>query len=145
MVKELADRGKTDMIDGAFCDKISVSLTWPMCWDSARKQLSTCTYEQRVQSFRVKKLHKLCFETKMTKVYSKNLLMKSSKTNLIFLIVFYLIICFMKAPMNFGKIVILEIWELISFGDVKTHIGKLALKWCIFRHETKICNRFWSD
>ena len=27
MVKELADRGKTDMIDGAFCDKISVSLT----------------------------------------------------------------------------------------------------------------------
>ena len=27
LVKELADRGKTDMIDGAFCDKISVSLT----------------------------------------------------------------------------------------------------------------------
>ena len=59
MVKELADRGKTDMIDGAFCDKISVSLTWPMCWDSARKQLSTLScllHEQQEQSIRVKKL-----------------------------------------------------------------------------------------
>ena len=82
--------------------------------------------------------YKLCFETKMTKVYSKNLLMKSSKNNFIFLLVFYLIMCLMKAPKNFGKIAILKIWELISLGGVKTHFGKLALKWCIFRHETKI-------
>ena len=81
---------------------------------------------------------KLCFETKMTKVSSKNLFMKNYKNNFIFLPVFYLIMCFMKAPKNFGKIAILKIWELISLGDVKTHFGKLALKWCIFRHETKI-------
>ena len=52
---------------------------------------------------------KLCFETKMTKVSSKNLLMKNSKNNLIFLPVFYLIMCLMKAPKNFGKIAILKI------------------------------------
>ncbi len=30
---------------------------------------------------------------------------------------------------------ILKIWDLISLEGVKTHFGKLALKWCIFRHE----------
>jgi hypothetical protein len=45
----------------------------------------------------------------MTKVYSKNLLMKSSKNNFIFLLAFYLIMYFMKASKNFGKIAILEI------------------------------------
>ena len=53
--------------------------------------------------------YKLLFETKMTKVYSKNLLMKSSGSNFIFLPVFYLIMWVMKAPKNFGKITILKI------------------------------------
>ena len=70
--------------------------------------------------------------------YSRNLLMKSSKDNFIFLLVFHLIMCLMNAAKNFGKIAILKIWELISLGGVKTHFGKLALKWCIFRHEIKI-------
>ena len=64
--------------------------------------------------------------------------MESSKNNFIFLLVFYLIMCFMKAQKNFGKIAILKIWELFYLGGVKTQLGKLALKWCIFRHETKI-------
>ena len=85
----------------------------------------------------MKLAYKLCFEMKMTKVYSKNLLMKSSKNNSIFLLVFSLIMCFMKTPKNFGKIAILKIWELISLRGLKTHFGKLALKWCIFRHEKK--------
>ena len=52
---------------------------------------------------------------KMTKVYSKNLLMKSSRNNFIFLPVFYLIMCLMKASRNFEKIAILKILELVSF------------------------------
>ena len=56
----------------------------------------------------------LLYETKMTKVYSKILLMKCSGNNFIFLPVFYLIMWVMKAPKNFGKITILKIWELIS-------------------------------
>ena len=52
---------------------------------------------------------KLCFETKMTKVSSKNLLRKNAKNIFIFLPVFYLIMCLMKAPKNFGKIAILKI------------------------------------
>ena len=35
----------------------------------------------------------------------------------------------------FGKIAILKIWELFSLGGVKTQFGKLALKWCNFRHD----------
>ena len=35
--------------------------------------------------------------------------MESSKNNFIFLLVFYLIMCFMKAQKNFGKIAILKI------------------------------------
>ena len=77
---------------------------------------------------------KLCFETKSTKLYSKMLLVKSSENKFVFLPAFYLIMCFMKAPKNFGKRAILKIWELIFLGGVKTHF-KLALKWCIFRHE----------
>ena len=38
---------------------------------------------------------KLCFETKMTKVSSKNLLMKNYKNNFISLPIFYLIMCLM--------------------------------------------------
>ena len=70
-------------------------------------------------------------------LYSKIVLMKSSGNNFIFLSVFYLIICFMKAPKNFGKMTILKIWVLVSLGGVKTHFGKLAMKWCIFRHEKR--------
>ena len=55
------------------------------------------------------RFYKLCFETKMTKVYSRNLLMKSSKDNFIFLLVFHLIMCLMIAPKYFGKIAILKI------------------------------------
>ena len=55
----------------------------------------------------------LKFEMKMTKIYLKILLMKSSRNNFIFLPVFYLIMCLMKAPKNFEKIVILKIWELM--------------------------------
>ena len=54
-------------------------------------------------------LNKLLFETKMTKVYSKILLMKSSGINFIFLPAFYLINWVMKVPKNFGKITILKI------------------------------------
>ena len=75
----------------------------------------------------MKNVSKLLFETKMTKVYSKILLMKSSRSNFIFLPVFYLIMWVMKAPKNFVKNNHL-IWELISLGDVKSHFGKLALK-----------------
>ena len=93
---------------------------------------------------------KLWSETNRTKEYSKKLLIKSPGDNFIFLPVFYLIMWVMKAPKNFGKITILKIWELISLGGLKTHFGKLALKWCIFRHEIfyfelKLCPSFWSN
>ena len=63
--------------------------------------------------------------------------MKISRNNFIFLLAFYLIMCLMKAPKNFEKIAILKTQELVSFWGVNTHLGKLALKWCIFRHENK--------
>ena len=63
--------------------------------------------------------------------------MKTSENIFIFSPVFYLIMCLMKAPKNFEKIAILKTQELVSFWGVKTHFGKLALKWCIFRHEKK--------
>ena len=62
-------------------------------------------------------------------------LVKSSENCFILVPVFYLIMCLMKALKNFEKIAILKIWELVSLGGGKTHFGKLALKWCIFRHE----------
>jgi hypothetical protein len=49
------------------------------------------------------------------KVISKNLLVKSSENNLIFSAAFYLIMCLMKTPKSFEKIVILKIRELVSF------------------------------
>ena len=70
-----------------------------------------------------------------TKVIPKKLLVKSSENGFILVPAFYLIMCLMKAPKNFEKIAILKIWELVSLGGGKTHFGKLALKWCIFRHE----------
>ena len=78
---------------------------------------------------------KLCFETKSTKLFLKILLVKSFDNSFVFLPVFYLIMWLMKASKNFGKLAILKIWELISFGKIKTHFGKIALKWCICRHE----------
>ena len=80
---------------------------------------------------------KLCFETKMTKVFSKILLIKSSRNNFIFLPVICLMY-FMKSSKNFGKKAILKTWELISLGGVKTYFGKVALKWCIFSNEKNI-------
>ena len=79
----------------------------------------------------------------MTKVYSKFLLVTSSGSNFIFVPVFYLIMWDMKAPKNFGTITILKKWELISLGGLKTHFSKLALKWCIFRHEKKKFNWYY--
>ena len=63
----------------------------------------------------------------MTKVFSKISLVKSSKNNFGFLSVFYLNICFMKAPKSFGKRGILKKSELVSLGCAKTHFGKIAL------------------
>ena len=54
-----------------------------------------------------------------------------------FLPALYLIMYLMKPWKNFEKIAILKIWELVYFWGVKTHFGKLPLKWCIFRHEKK--------
>ena len=68
-------------------------------------------------------------------VISRKLLVKSSENDFIFLPAFYLIMCIMQAPKNSEKIAILKILEEVSFWGVKTHFGKLALKWCIFRHE----------
>ena len=62
------------------------------------------------------------------KSFSKISLVKSSKNNFTFLPAFCLIICRMKAPKNFGKIVILEISDLVSLGGAKNHFGKIALK-----------------
>ena len=46
---------------------------------------------------------------KMTKVYSKILLMKSSRNNFLFSPVFYLIMCLIEAPKNLAKVAILKI------------------------------------
>ena len=88
-------------------------------------------------------LIKLQSEMNRTKESHKILLMKSSGNHFIFLPVFYLITWVMKALKNFGKIGILKLWELIYLGEVKTHFGKLALKWCIFRHEKKYLNWYY--
>ena len=66
-------------------------------------------FNKQTNKYTIKIEFKLLFETKMTKVYSKILLMKSSGSNFIFLLVFYLIMWVIKAPKNFGKIAILKI------------------------------------
>ena len=45
---------------------------------------------------------------KQNQLYSKIVVVKSSGNNFIVLLVFYLIMCFMKAQKNFGKITILK-------------------------------------
>ena len=87
---------------------------------------------------------KLWSEMNQTKVFSKIILVKSSRSNFIFLPVFYLIMCLMKDPNFFEKIAILKIWELVSFWGVKTHFGKIPLKWSIFRHEKIIFLQYGS-
>ena len=67
-------------------------------------------------------------EMKMTNVFSKISLVKSSKFFFIFLSVFYLTICLMKALKSFGKRGILKTWELVSLGGAKIHFGKIAMK-----------------
>ena len=59
------------------------------------------------------------------KVYSKNLLIKSSENDFIFLPALYLIMWLMKVKKNFEKIAILKTRELVSFWGVKTHFGKM--------------------
>ena len=41
----------------------------------------------------------------------------------------------MKAKKNFEKKAILKRLGLVSFWGIKTHFGKIPLKWCIFRLE----------
>ena len=62
--------------------------------------------------------------------FIQKLLIKSSRNNFIFLLVVYLLMCLMKATKIFEN--------MRADFIVKTHSGKLALKCCIFRHETKI-------
>ena len=64
----------------------------------------------------------------------KNLWMKSSEFEFIFLPAFYLIIWLMTSPKNFEKISILKIWQLVFFWGVKIYFGKFLIKWCILRH-----------
>ena len=80
----------------------------------------------------------VCSNSKVTKVNSKISLMKSSENDFIFSPAFYLIMCPMKAQKIFLKIFIFKTVELVSFWCVKTHFGKLPMKWCIFRH-----NKIW--
>ena len=47
---------------------------------------------------------------------------------------FYLIMCLVNFK-KFEKIVTLKKWDLVSFWGVKTHFGKIHLKWCLFMHE----------
>ena len=56
---------------------------------------------------------------------------------------FTCIMYLMKAHKNFGKLTILKIWELVSLGSVKTRFGKLAIKWCIFRHDKKKFDQYY--
>ena len=91
----------------------------------------------------------LCMKRE-TKVTPEFLLVKSSENDFIFLPAYYLIIWLMKAKKNFEKIAILKTQGLVSFWGVKTHFGKMPLKWCIFRHEkikilSNICRSFWSN
>ena len=91
----------------------------------------------------------LCMKRE-TKVSQEFLLVKSSENDFIFLLANYLIIWLMKAKKNFEKIAILKTRGLVSFWGVKTHFGKMPLKWCIFRHEkikilSNICLSFWSN
>ena len=65
---------------------------------------------------------------KTDKSVLKNCISKNSGNNFIFLPAFYLIMRFMNAQKNFGKITILKIRELVSLGVVKTYFGKLAMK-----------------
>ena len=51
----------------------------------------------------------VCSYSKVTKVYSKISLMKSSENDFIFVPAFYLVMSLMKAPKNFEKIAILKI------------------------------------
>jgi hypothetical protein len=70
-------------------------------------------------------------------VYSKILLMKSSKNFFNFSPACCLIIWLMISSNFLEKKGILKIWQLVFLWDVKTHFGKLPLKWCIFIHEKK--------
>ena len=81
-------------------------------------------------------------ENERENVYSKFLLMKSSKKYSIFSCACYLIIWLMISPKSLKKKGVLKIWQLVFLRGVKTHFGKLPLKWCIFIHEKKkiFCN-----
>ena len=67
-------------------------------------------------------------ETKRARAYSKISLMKTSENNFIFLPVFYLFMCLMKAPKSFEKMAILERCELVFLKGAKTHTNNMALK-----------------
>ena len=84
--------------------------------DTIKKNPKPCRDHKKAEHFRpgffntkVELGTKLCFETKSTKLYSKMLLVKSPANKFVFSPAFYLIMCFMKAPKNFGKRAILKI------------------------------------
>ena len=103
-----------------------------ICISTCIHRCYICTYSNK-SCFFIAMSTNLWFEMKSTKLCSKMLLVNSSENNSIFLPAFYLIMCLMKASKNFEKIAILKTQDLVSFLGSKTHFGKLALKWCIFR------------
>ena len=61
------------------------------------------------------------------------------RNHFLFLPAYSLIIYVMRSPVNFEKIAILKIWQLVTFIGGKTHFGKTVLKLCIFMHEKYCC------
>ena len=79
------------------------------------RQIRTIGFSTICKYFGVSLQHiDLCAKN-LTQLYSKNLLVKSSENDFIFLPAFYLIMCLMKARKNFEKIAILKTQELVSF------------------------------
>ena len=61
--------------------------------------------------------------------------MESSEIVFIFLPLLYLIMWLKTSQKNFENIYIFEIWWLFFVKGVKTHFGKMPLKWCIFKND----------
>ena len=78
---------------------------------------------------------KVCKVKNNTNFNSNFCLMKSSGIVFIFLPLLYLIMWLKTSQKNFEKISIFEIWWLFFFKGVKTHFGKMPLKWCIFKND----------
>ena len=134
-----------------FFGKIAILKIWELIFlgdvktHFGKLALKWCIFRHE-KKILLQEVHIVLSAKKVTRLYSKILLEKSSGNNFIFLPVFYLTICLMKTSKYFEKMVILKIWELVSLGGAKTHFGKIALKWCIFRHEKKsFWHSFWFN